>query len=163
MEECLSVLSGKSTQIHNHCRTFRHGHQQTYRHGWSNRRERHHGTNLFSNSKHNFDARHKSSSNGFYMDGFQANSKSGLEPTGDRLLMSRTGGDEKARLNYGGPSRQTSRLAVLNTLKPPISVPNRVAATCNMLSLCSDSSPVDDTEPGLLHFHVTFGLFKATG
>lgn len=89
------------------------------------------------------------------MGGFQANSESQLEPTGDGLLMSTTGGNYKARLNYGGPSRQiTSRLAVLNTLKPPTSVPMRIAATYDMLHLSSDPSLVDDTEPGVLYFHV---------
>jgi hypothetical protein len=89
------------------------------------------------------------------MDGFQANNKPQLEPTGDGLLMSMTGGNDNARLNYGGLSRQTtSRLAMLNTLKPPTSVPNHRAATYDMLHLDSDPSSVDDTEPGVLCFHV---------
>jgi hypothetical protein len=89
------------------------------------------------------------------MDGFQANIKSQLEPTGDGLLMSMTGQNDNARLNYRGPSRQTtSRLAVLNTLKPPTSGLNHTAATYDMLHMGSDPSPVDDTEPGVLHFHV---------
>ena len=95
------------------------------------------------------------------MDGFQANRKSRLEPTGDGLLMSRTGGNDKARLNYGGPSRQTtSQLPLLNTLKPSISVPNRIAATYDMLCLGSDPSPMDDSEPGVLHFHVLLGFSR---
>jgi len=95
------------------------------------------------------------------MDGFQANSKFQLQPTGDGLLMSVTSGNDEARLNYGGPSRQTtSQLAVLNTLKPPTSVPNRRAATYDMLRLGSDPSPVDDTEPGVA-FSCTYGLFKS--
>jgi hypothetical protein len=93
------------------------------------------------------------------MDGFQANSKSQLEPTGDGLLMSMTGQNENARLNYGGPSRQTtSRLAGLNTLKPPTSALNHRAATYDMLCMGSDPSPVDDTEPGVLRFHVLLCL-----
>lgn len=128
------------------------------RHGWANRHERHCGTNLFSNSAHNIDVRHKSSSDRFYTDGFQANSKSQLEPTGDGLFMSMTGGNDKARLNYGGLSRQTTRLAALNTLKPPTSVPDRRVATYDILCLGSDPSPVEDTEPGVLRFHVLLGL-----
>ena len=144
MEECLSVLSGKSTEIYIHSWTLRHDR--------ANRHERHGGTNLFSNSTHNIDVRHKSSPDRLYMDGFQANSKSQLEPTGDGLLMSMTGGNDKARLNYGGPSREaTSRLAVLNTLKPPTSVLNHRAATYDMLRLGSDFSPLDDTEPVMQH------------
>jgi len=93
------------------------------------------------------------------MDGFQANSKSQLQPTGDGLLMSVTSRNDKARLNYGGPSRQTtSRLAVLNSLKPPTSVLNQRAATYDMLCLGSDPSPVDATEPGVLCFHVLMGF-----
>jgi hypothetical protein len=89
------------------------------------------------------------------MDGFQANSKSQLEPTGDGLLMSMTGRNAMKSLNYRGPSRQTtSWLAVLNTLKPPTSVPTHRTATYDMLRLGSDPSPVDDTEPGVLCFHV---------
>ena len=127
------------------------------RHGWANRRQRHRGTNLFSNSTPNIDVKHKSSSDRFYMDGFQANRKSHLEPTGYGLLMSMTGGNDNARLDYRGPSRQTtSRLAVLNTLKPPTSVPNHRAATYDMLHLGSDPSPVGDTETGVLLFHVLF-------
>lgn len=95
------------------------------------------------------------------MDGFQASSKSQLEPTGDGLLMSRTGGNDKARLNYRGPSRQiTARLDVLNTLKPPTSVPKRIAATYDMLRLSSDPSAVDDNEPGVLHFHALLGFSR---
>ena len=122
------------------------------RHGWANRHERHRGTTRFSNSAHNIDVRHKSSSDRLYMDDFQANSKSQLEPTGDGLLMSMTGQNDNARLNYGGPSRP--RLAVLNTLKPPTSVRNCTTATYDMLCLGSDPFPVDDTEPGVLHLHV---------
>jgi hypothetical protein len=71
--------------------------------------------------------------------------------------MSRTGWDDMARLNYRGRSRQTtSQLAVLNKLRPPKSVPNHMAATCDILSLCSDPSPVDDTKSGLLKFHIKF-------
>jgi len=93
------------------------------------------------------------------MDGFQANSKSQLQPTRDGLLMSVTSENDKARLNYGGPSRQTTaRLAALNKLKPPTSIPNHRAATYDMLHLGSDPSPVDDTEPGVLHFHVRMGF-----
>jgi hypothetical protein len=92
------------------------------------------------------------------MDGFQANSKSQLKRTGDGLLMSMTGGNDKARLKYRGPSRQTFRLAVLNTLKPPTSVPNHRAATYDMLCLGSEPSPVDNSEPGVLRFHVLLGF-----
>jgi len=100
--------------------------------------------------------RHKSSSDMLYMDGFHANSKSQLE---DGLLMSMTCGNDKTRLNYRGPSRQTTPwLAVLNTLRPPTSVLNHRAATYDMLHLGSDPSPVDDTEPGVLRFHVLLGF-----
>jgi hypothetical protein len=96
------------------------------------------------------------------MDGFQARAKTDLESAADRLLMSRCGGDDKARLHYGGQSRQnTCWLSKLNTLKPPTSVQNCVAATYHdLLSVCSDlPSPEGDIEPGLLHLQTLY-MFK---
>jgi hypothetical protein len=116
-------------------------------------------SNLCSNSNHNFVSNCKSDSEELHMDGFQASTKTDSEPAADRLLMSRCGGDDKARMYYGGQSRQTTFwLSKFNTLKPPTSVQNCVAAMYHdLLSVCSDlPSPEGDIEPGLLHLHTLY-------
>jgi hypothetical protein len=108
--------------------------------------------NLCSDCKHNLVGDWKSDSEEWQRDGFQANSKIDLEVAGNRLLMSRSS-DDKARVCYGGQSRQPiRRLPKFNTLKPPTSVANRVTATYHdLLSPCKDLPPLHDIEPGLLH------------
>jgi hypothetical protein len=116
-------------------------------------------SNLCSNYNHNFVSNCKSDSEVLHMDGFQTSSKTDLEPAADRLLMSRCGGDDKARMYYGSQSRHTTfGLSKFNTLKPPTSVQNCVTATYHdLLSVCSDlPSPEGDTEPGLLHLQTSY-------
>jgi hypothetical protein len=111
-------------------------------------------SNHCSNFNHNFVSNCKSDSEELHMGGFQARAKTDSEPAADRLLTSRCSGDGKARMRYGGQSRQTTFwLSKFNTLKPPASVQNCAAATYHdLLSVCSDlPSPEGDTDPGLLH------------
>lgn len=110
--------------------------------------------NLLSNCNHDFVSNCKCDSEELHMDSFQASTQTDLEPAANRLLMSRCGDDDKARMYYGGQSRQTTfQLPKFNTLKPPSSVQNCVSATYHdLLSVCSDlPSSEGDTEPGLLH------------
>jgi hypothetical protein len=116
--------------------------------------------NLCSSScKHNFVGNWKYASEGWHRGNFQVNSETDLEPVGDRLLMSMSGGNDEARMYYGGQSRQTpSRLSMFNTLKPPTLAPDCVSATYHdLLSLCSDPPlAVNDIKPGLLHLQILF-------
>jgi hypothetical protein len=105
--------------------------------------------NLCSNCKHNLICDCKSNSEEWQRDGFQANTKTAFE-----VARNRSGGDDKARIYYGGQSRQTiHRLPKFNTRKPPI-LKNCVTATYHdLLSPCNESfPPLDDKEPGLLRF-----------
>lgn len=109
---------------------------------------------LCSNCNHNFASNCKSDSEEMHVDGFQASIKTDLEPAAKRILLPRCGGDDdKARMYCGGHSRLTTfLLAKCNTLKPPASVQNCVAATYDLLRVCSDlPSSEGDIEPGLLH------------
>lgn len=111
-------------------------------------------SNLHSNCNHDFVSNCRCDSDELHMEGFQASTQTDLEPAANRLLMSRCGDDDKARMYDGGQSQQTTfRLPKLNRLKPPSSVQNCVTATYHdLLSVCSDlPSSEGDIEPGLLH------------
>ncbi|XP_023717493.1 uncharacterized protein LOC111869878 isoform X2 [Cryptotermes secundus] len=86
--------------------------------------------------------------NGDYFHMGKASTKTDSEPAADRLLMSRCGGDGKTKIHHGGQPRETTfRLSKFNTLKPPTSVQNCVAATYHDLIVCSNvPSPEGDTE-----------------
>lgn len=118
-------------------------------------------SNRCSDFNHNFGSNCKSDSEALHMDGFQASTKTDSEPAADRLLMSRCGGDGKTKIRYGGHPRETTfRLSKFNTLKPPTSVQNCVAATYHDINVCSNlPSPEGDTEQGLLHLQTLY-MFK---